>query len=255
MSKMQLSGARVLITGASSGLGAETARVLSGLGAEVALVARRRARLAELAGELRSSNRRVRVYPADLTDPAATQSTVDLAAADLGGLDIVINNAGLLLPGPVETAPVAEWDRMIAINVQGLLYVARAALPHLLTAARSNERRVADLVNVGSLSGKRAVAGSAVYGMTKWGVHGFSEALRQEVASRHVRVSVIAPGAAETELSDHMRDEFKSRPNPLFSNFEKLQPIDVAESIAFVVTRPNHVSVNEIVVRPTGQII
>jgi NADP-dependent 3-hydroxy acid dehydrogenase YdfG len=140
---------------------------------------------------------------------------------------------------------------MVALNLQGLLYVAHAALPHLLDAAKRDPRRVADLVNVSSVAGRRVSAGGGIYQMTKHGVGVFSEALRQEITSRHVRSSLIEPGATETELVTHVRDEVR---NQLSDVGQTLHAEDIADAILYIITRPRHVAINEILVRPTEQV-
>jgi NADP-dependent 3-hydroxy acid dehydrogenase YdfG len=157
-----------------------------------------------------------------------------------------------MLLDPIVNAPVDEWDRMVALNLQGLLYVAHAALPHLLRAAEREPRRVADLVNVSSVAGRRVGAGGGIYQMTKHGVGVFSEALRQEVTSRYVRSSLIEPGATESELVTHVREEIRDQ---LTANPEqKLRAEDIADAIVYIVTRSRHVAINEILVRPTEQV-
>ncbi len=150
----------------------------------------------------------------DVTDREQARAAVDRAAQELGRLDIVVNNAGVMLLGPIVDAPVEEWDRMIQVNLQGLLYIAHAALPHLLRAAESEPRRVADLVNVSSVAGRRVGAGGGIYQLTKHGVGTFSEALRQEVTARHVRSSLVEPGATESELVTHLREEIRDQLPP-----------------------------------------
>jgi len=150
-------------------------------------------------------------------------------------------------------APTEEWERMISINLNGLLYVTKAALPHLLDAAENGNRRVADLVNISSVAGRVARVGSGVYNMTKHGVGAFSESLRQEVTRRHVRVSLIEPGATATELSSHLRDEVRAAQLKRFEGMERMTADDIAEAIDFVVTRPRHVAINEVLIRPTEQ--
>ena len=164
----------------------------------------------------------------------------------------MINNAGVMLLGPIVDAPVEEWDRMIELNLQGLLYVAHAALPHLLRAAEREPRRVADLVNVSSVAGRRVGAGGGIYQLTKHGVGTFSEALRQEVTARYVRSSLIEPGATESELVTHVREEVRSQ---LPAGIDQiLAAEDIADAILYIVTRPRHVAINEILVRPTEQV-
>jgi NADP-dependent 3-hydroxy acid dehydrogenase YdfG len=159
----------------------------------------------------------------------------------------------MMLLGPIVEAPLDEWERMIAINVQGLLYCAHAALPHLLAAAVDGPRRVADMVNISSVAGRVTRSGSGVYNLTKHGVGAFSESLRQEVTGRHVRVSLVEPGAVETELSSHNRPEIREGIRQRFGEIERLRASDIADTIGFIVTRPRHVAINEVLVRPTEQ--
>jgi NADP-dependent 3-hydroxy acid dehydrogenase YdfG len=235
-----------LVTGASSGIGEATARALAADGATVAVAARRKDRLDALAAEIGGLS-----IEADVTDRDQAVAAVERTARELGRLDIVINNAGVMLLGPIVDAPVEEWDRMVALNLQGLLYVAHAALPHLLDAAERDPRRVADLVNVSSVAGRRVGAGGGIYQMTKHGVGVFSEALRQEITSRYVRSSLVEPGATETELVTHVRDEVR---NQLVDVGQALHASDIADAILYIVTRPRHVAINEILVRPTDQV-
>jgi len=243
----RLDGTVALVTGASSGIGEATARALAEQGTRVALVARRKERLDALAGELDGAL----AIEADVTDQAQAESAVEQTVRELGRLDTLVNNAGVMLLGPMLGAPTEEWDRMIRLNVQGLLYCANAALPHLLRAAESEPRRVADLVNVSSVAGRRAVRNAGVYNATKFAVGALSESLRQEVTARHVRVSLVEPGAVATELRDHLRPEVADvMPAPAF---EVLESEDIADAIAYVVTRPRRAAVNEILIRPTEQ--
>lgn len=250
-----LRGASALVTGASSGIGWATAQLLARLGARLTLVARRADRVTELAERITASGGEALAVPADITDQDQAASCVARASESWGRLDIVVNNAGLLLAGPVESAPVSEFDRMIDVNVRGLIHVSRAALGPLLAAAADSPRGASDLVNISSVSGRRANAGSAVYNASKFAVSGFSECLRQEVTRRHVRVSVIEPGSVVTELPTHMRPEIRANPNPDFSGFTYLEAEDVAEVIGFTVTRPWRVCLNEVMVRPTEQVV
>jgi NADP-dependent 3-hydroxy acid dehydrogenase YdfG len=249
-----LDGTAALVTGASSGIGEATAVRLAELGAQVALVARRADRLEALAARIADAGGRAVVLGADVTGQEEATATVERAAAELGRLDIVINNAGVMLLGPVVDAPVEEWQRMVDVNVLGLLWVAHAALPHLLRAAgEDGGRRVADLVNISSVAGRRAVNGSGVYNATKHAVGAFSESLRQEVTRRHVRVSLVEPGAVATELAGHNRPEVLEGIRERFSGMERMESDDIADAIAYVVTRPRRVAVNEVLIRPTEQ--
>jgi len=249
----ELNGTVALVTGASSGIGEATARELARRGAAVALGARRKQRLDALAAEIEQAGGRALAIEADVTDPAQVARLVFRTVEELGRLDTVINNAGVMLLGPIEDAPIDEWDRMIALNLQGLLYVAHAALPHLLEAAEDEPRHVADIVNISSVAGRVSGKGSGVYNLTKHGVGAFSESLRQEVAGRHVRVSLVEPGAVDTELPDHIRPEIRGPMMKRFGEIEPLESADIADAIAYVVTRPRHVALNEVLIRPTEQ--
>ncbi len=196
----RLDGTVALVTGASSGIGAATAVMLADRGAAVALAARRRERLETLAGEISGRGGTALVLESDVTDESQATAAVERTVAELGRLDTLVNNAGVMLLGPAEGAPLSEWRRMVELNVLGLLYCAHAALPHLLRAAEDGPRRVADMVNISSVAGRVPRSGSGVYNLTKHGVGAFSEALRQEVTTRHVRISLVEPGATSTEF-------------------------------------------------------
>jgi NADP-dependent 3-hydroxy acid dehydrogenase YdfG len=242
-----------LVTGASSGIGEATALLLAELGAAVAVAARRKDRLDDLVGRIEDKGGRAIALEADVTDRSQAQAAVAQTVAQLGRLDTVINNAGVMLLGPIENAPVEEWERMVALNVMGVLYVAHAALPHLLEAAEQPPRQVADMVNISSVAGRVARAGSGVYNATKWGVGAFSESLRQEFTRRHLRVSLVEPGAVKTELAGHVRSEVWEQLGNVFTNTELMEATDIAETIAFIVTRPRRVAINEVLIRPTEQ--
>lgn len=180
---------------------------------------------------------------------SAVQRTVD----ERGRLDILINNAGVMLLGPILDAPVEEWERMVTVNVLGLLYCAKAAIPHLLEAAEGSSRRAADLVNISSVAGRQVRLGSGVYNATKHAVGAFSESLRQEVTERHVRVSLVEPGAVDTELTTHNRAEVRETLEGRFAETQRLEAQDIADAIVYIVTRPRHVAINEMLIRPTDQ--
>jgi NADP-dependent 3-hydroxy acid dehydrogenase YdfG len=248
-----LDGTAALVTGASSGIGEAAARALAAQGAAVAVAARRKERLDALVGEIEAGGGRAIALKVDVTDRQQAIDAVERTVAELGRLDTVINNAGVMLLGPVVDAPLEEWERMVALNVNGLLYIAHAALPHLLRAAADEPRRVADLVNMSSVAGRRAMVGSGVYNATKFAVNAFTESLRQEVTDRFVRVSVIEPGAVATELASHNRDEIREQLQSSF-DFERLSADEIADAIAYVVTRARHVAINEVLIRPTQQV-
>ncbi|MFE2497841.1 SDR family NAD(P)-dependent oxidoreductase [Streptomyces scopuliridis] len=250
----KLTGTIALVTGASSGIGAATARRLAEDGASVALVARRKDRLEDLAAEIEKAGGTALVVEADITDRAQAEAAVQRTAERFGRLDILVNNAGLMLLGPVVGADAGEWERMIAINVQGLLYTTRAALPHLLKAAVEGPRRVADIVNISSIAGRVAWANYGVYNLTKFGVNGFTESLRQEVTQRHVRVGVLEPGGVDTELGSHNKPEVRGRMiDPFYEQTEVLASEDIADGVAYMVTRPRHTAIGELWIMPTDQ--
>ena len=253
MSEQRLDGTVALVTGASSGIGEATARLLSELGAAVAVAARRKDRLDELVRRIEDKGGRALALETDVTDRSQAEAAVERTVAELGRLDTVVNNAGVMLLGPIEDAPVEEWERMVHLNGLGLLYVARAALPHLLDAAQQPPRQVADLVNISSVAGRVARAGSGVYNLTKFGVGAFTESMRQEFTRRHLRVSVVEPGAVKTELATHVRSEVWEQLGSVFSNTELMEAEDIADAIAYIVTRPRRVAVNEVLIRPTEQ--
>jgi NADP-dependent 3-hydroxy acid dehydrogenase YdfG len=249
-----LDGTVALITGASSGIGEATARELAARGAKVALVARRLERLERLAAEIAGTGQTALAIESDITDPEQARAAVERTAEELGRLDVLVNNAGVMLLGPIEDAPTEEWDRMIDLNLKALINTTHAALPHLLVAAESAERGCADVVNVSSVAGRVARLGSGVYNLTKHGVGAFTESLRQEFTKRHLRISVIEPGAVATELTDHVRDGIREIVRENFADTEVLQASDIADAIGYVVTRPRHVAINEVLIRPTEQV-
>jgi len=241
-----LAGRVAAITGASSGIGEATALALSRAGAAVALGARRGDRLEALAEGLEGP---ASVHEVDLTDEGAARRFVEAAHAEHGGLNILVNNAGLMLLGPVAGADVTEWRRMLEINLWALLVCTHAALP-LIEGSGGG-----DIVNVSSVAGRRANAGAAVYNMTKFGVHGFSEALRQEALHAGIRVTTVAPGFVETELQGHndsplVRQAMEKAREQIG---DVLSAGDVADAVLYALTRPAHLCVNEVVVRPTKQ--
>jgi NADP-dependent 3-hydroxy acid dehydrogenase YdfG len=249
----RLTGTVALVTGASSGIGEATAVALAEQGAAVALAARRTDRLESLASKIQGDGGRALVIAADITEEAQARAAIDRTVSELGRLDTLINNAGVMLLGPAVDAPLEEWEQMVQINLLGLLYCAHAAMPHLLRAAGDGPRRVSDMVNISSVAGRVARSGSAVYNATKHGVGAFSEALRQEVTRRHVRVSLVEPGAVATELASHNRPEVQAGLRQRFDNMERMQAADIADAIRYIVTRPRHMAINEMLIRPTDQ--
>ncbi|MFD7776544.1 SDR family NAD(P)-dependent oxidoreductase [Streptomyces sp. NPDC059753] len=251
----KLTGTVALVTGASSGIGAATARLLAEQGAAVALVARRKDRLDGLAAEITKAGGAALAVGADITDRAQAEAAVQQTIEQFGRLDILVNNAGLMLLGPVVGADPTEWERMIAVNVQGLLHTTHAALPHLLKAAEEGPRRVADIVNISSIAGRVAWNGYGVYNLTKFGVNGFTESLRQEITQRHVRVGVLEPGGVDTELASHNdhKPDVRAATAAFYEQTAVLAPEDIADGVAYMVTRPRHASVGELWIMPTDQ--
>jgi NADP-dependent 3-hydroxy acid dehydrogenase YdfG len=225
MSGRSLDGAVALITGAGSGIGAATARRLADEGAAVALIARHRDLLDDLIGDIATTGGQAVAVGADITDPERAHDAVQDAVDWFGRLDVLVNNAGVVLLDPALRATVEDWNHMIALNVGALLHVTHAAVPHLIAAASTSPRQVADLVNVASTAGRPGRPGSSAYDLTRAGLNGFSESLRQELAGERVRVGLVAPD------SDRLRAD------------------DVADAISYVVTRDRRVAVNELVVR------
>jgi NADP-dependent 3-hydroxy acid dehydrogenase YdfG len=249
----RLDGTVAVVTGASSGFGEAIARGLAERGAAVALVARREDRLDRLASDIEQGGGRALAIQADIARRSEARTIVQKTVEHFARIDTLVNNAGVMFVDPVERARLKEWDRMVAVNVNGMLNLAHAALPHLLEAAKQGPRRVADMVNISSVAGIKTGTGVSVYSLTKYGVGAFTESLRQEVAGRHVRVSVIEPGSANTELRSHLRVEVQARAGAR-AGIERLEPADVADAVTYIITRPRRVAVNEIVVRPTEQV-
>jgi len=244
-----LEGRRVAITGASSGIGEATALALAGEGAAVALGARRHDRLEALTAKIGEEGGTAHPFEVDIADEQAAQRFITGAAEAMRGLDVLVNNAGLMLLGPVEGADTDEWRRMIDVNLLGLLYCTRAALPLMRESGGGH------VVNVSSVAGRVASLGSAVYNMTKWGVTGFSEALRQEALHSNVRVTCLEPGFVDTELQGHNENPavVEAIERMREQAGEVLAAEDMAAAIVYAVSQPERVNVNEILVRPTGQ--
>jgi NADP-dependent 3-hydroxy acid dehydrogenase YdfG len=242
-----------LVTGASSGIGAAIAQALAAEGAGVALLARRADRLADLKADIESAGGTALVVPADVTDAQQVATAVQRTVAELGRLDILVNNAGLIRMGAAAEAPLKDWDDLVAVNVQGVLYVTRAALPHLIDAATDSPRGVADLVTISSTAGWVARPGNAVYSLTKFGVNAFSEGVRQEVLGKRVRVGVVGPGTVDTEIFTHMAAQSREAFEKQTAGMVKLRPEDIADAVLFMVTRDRRVAVNHMLVRAAEQ--
>ncbi|MEU5994121.1 SDR family NAD(P)-dependent oxidoreductase [Spirillospora sp. NPDC047418] len=253
MPDQPLDGAVALVTGASSGIGAATARRLAREGAAVALVARRRDRLHRVASDIAGSGRHAVAVEADITEPERAENAVQETLDRLGRLDILVNNAGIMLLSSALHTRVEEWDRMVSLNVAALLHVTHAAVPHLIYAASTSPRQVADLVNVGSTAGRVARPGGSVYSLTKSGLGAFTESLRQELLGERVRVGVVEPGTVDTELVDHLNETTRDAARRQVAAIEALRPEDVADAIGYIVTRERRVAVNQMLVRAADE--
>ncbi|MEU4800901.1 SDR family NAD(P)-dependent oxidoreductase [Actinosynnema sp. NPDC023587] len=242
-----LQGRTALVTGASSGIGEATAVALGRAGASVVVAARRVDRLAALEERLAGDGVEVLALELDVTDEAACRAAVERTVEVFGGLDVLVNNAGVMLLGDIEGADTTDWTRMVSTNLLGVMFLTHAALPHLL------ERRGA-VVQVSSTAARVVRAGTGVYNATKAGLNAFSESLRQEVTRRGVRVVVVEPGVVETELREHITDPAgREAVEQRIAELRQLRPEDVADAVLYAVSRPDHVAVNEILVRPTDQ--
>jgi NADP-dependent 3-hydroxy acid dehydrogenase YdfG len=243
-----------LVTGASSGIGQATARRLAARGATVVLIARREDRIDVLAKEIAAEGGQAVALAADLTGADAAAGVVATTIERLGRLDILVNAAGVMLTGDSIAAPLSEWERMVNININGLLYVTKAALPHLIEAAATSPRQVADVVNISSIAGRFVIPNAAVYNATKFGVTAATEAWRQEYARRNVRFAVVEPGLTETELISQQQPAVQERMAARFADVEQLHADDIAEAVEYIVTGPRRRAVAEIVIRPTDQV-
>jgi clavulanate-9-aldehyde reductase len=243
----ELSNQVVLVTGASSGIGEATALACARAGAAVALAARRADRIDALVERIDREGGRAVAIATDVGEEAQARAFVERAHSELGRLDVLVNNAGVMLLGPITGADTEEWRRMIHANVFGVLYCTHAALP--LMAAQGSGH----VINVSSVAGRFARAGSGVYNLTKFGVGAFSESLRQEAVAIGVRVTVVEPGAVATELPGHNRPEILEQMAKRFQGVTPLAADDIANAVLYAIAQPANVSVNEMLIRPSGQ--
>jgi len=237
----------VVVTGASSGLGEATARLLSMQGATVVLGARRADRLQLLAKDLEARGGKALALTTDVTRREQVKVLVDSAVQTYGRIDVMINNAGLMPQAPLERLKVDEWDRMIDVNIKGVLYGIAAALPHM------QRQKAGHFINVSSVAGHRVGPGFAVYAATKYAVRALSEGLRQEVKPYNIRTTVISPGAVATELPDSVTDPDASKRIRTFYEQVAVPADSFARAVAFAMSQPEDVDINEILYRPTRQ--
>src|SRR3984893_2774588 len=245
--RIDLSGQVVAVTGASSGIGEATALACARAGAAVALAARRADRIEKLAARIAEEGGRAVAIPTDVGEGERARAFIERAYDEFGRLDVLVNNAGVMLLGPITNADTEEWRRMMHANVFGVLYCTHAALP--LMAAQGSGH----IVNVSSVAGRVARAGSGVYNLTKFGVGAFSESLRQEGVAIGVRVTTIEPGAVATEPPGQNRPEVLEQMAKRFAGVTPLAAEDIAGAILYAIGQPPNVSVNEVLVRPSGQ--
>lgn len=241
-----------LVTGASSGIGKATAIRLATAGARVVLVARRIERLKELEQQIRNAGGEAFLIEADLTKVNDANEAITKTISQFGRLDTLVNAAGVMLNGPSVSSPLAEWEQMVDVNLKGLMYITKAALPHLIDAVATSPRKVVDVVNISSVGGRFAAPQVAIYNATKFAVTAATEAWRQEFTKQSVRFSVVEPGATTTELFEQKEGQWEGF-TAMFGEVERLHAEDIAETVAFIVTNPRRVAINEIVVRPTDQ--
>lgn len=245
--EIDLSGRTVAITGASSGIGEATALACVAAGASVALAARRADRIEALAARIEEDGGRAIAVPTDVSDERQARAFIEQTYERLGSVDALVNNAGVMLLGMVQGADTDQWRRMVDANLYGVLYCTHAALPLMAQQGSGH------IVNVSSVAGRIAAAGSAVYNLTKWGVNGFSEGLRQEALHIGVRVTVVEPGAVATELLSHNHEAVRAAAAKRFEGVEPLTSEDVANAILYALGQPPHVAINEVLIRPSRQ--
>lgn len=244
-----LSNTVALVTGASSGIGFGIASRLAEEGVAVALVARRKENLDELVKQIEAKGGKAFAIPADITQPGVAKEAIELAVSKFGRLDTLVNNAGIFTHGPSESADSAAWDKVLDVNVRALAHFTIAALPHLLKAAESSERKVADVVNISSIAGRHPFPQIAAYNASKFAVNGITESWRQEFGKRSVRFSSVQPGMVGTEAVN--------KDDPLIAAWSKgvevLKVADIADAVSYIVTRPRRVVIPEFVISPTDQ--
>jgi len=243
-----IKGKVVVITGASSGLGEAAARLLSAEGAVVVLGARRENRISALVDELTAAGGQATAVRTDVTDREDVGKLVDAAVSAYGRIDVSVNNAGVMLHSPLERTKVDEWDRMIDVNIKGVLYGIAAALPHMI------RQKSGHVINVSSVAGHKVFPNSAIYAATKHAVRALSEGLRQETKAHHVRTTTISPGAVASELPDHITEKDLSDSTHRFYDETAIPADSFARAVAFAIAQPEDVDINEIVFRPTRQV-
>lgn len=240
-----LAGKVALVTGASSGIGEATAVALASAGARVVVAARRAERLADLVGRIECSGGAAFAAPGDVADESVAAAVVESAARRWSRLDIVVNSAGVLKAGGVENADIAEWRRVIEINLMSVLYVSRAAVPHLRAQGGG------DIVNISSTAGRRAAGIFGPYSTSKFGLTGLSEGMRQELGAAGVRVAIVEPGATTTEVAEGLSNpQLRAAMRQHVGKEGAMAPSDVADAVVFIVSLPRRANVSQLLIRP-----
>jgi NADP-dependent 3-hydroxy acid dehydrogenase YdfG len=242
-----ITGKTIVITGASSGMGAAAARHLAEKGAAVVLGARRADRIEALAAEIAEAGGKATAVATDVTKREDLQRLVDAAVETHGRIDVLINNAGVMPLSPLERLKVDEWDQMIDVNVKGVLYGVAAALPYMIG------QKSGHIINLSSVAGHKLFGGSSVYSATKFAVRALSEGLRQEMASYGIRTTIISPGAVKTELLEHISEKDVQQANQDYVAQVGVPAETFARLVAFAINEPEDVGINEILFRPTAQ--
>jgi NADP-dependent 3-hydroxy acid dehydrogenase YdfG len=242
-----LTGKIAIVTGASSGIGEATAVALAARGAKLGIIARRKDRLESLKSRIRQESD-VLVLEADVSDHLQAKAAIEQVIQHFGRVDILVNNAGIMLLGPFEEVDILEWQKMVNVNLLGVMYCTHATIPIM------KKQQSGHIVNISSVAGRITKPNSAVYNATKWGLGAFSDAIRQALHKDKIRVTIIEPGAVSTELTEHIpHEKTKQQVQDFVGSIEALEPDDIANSIIYAVTQPLRVNVNEILVRPTEQ--
>lgn len=242
-----IAGKVIVITGASSGLGEATAHHLAAQGASVALGARRAERINAISKEINDAGGKSLAMVTDVTKPDEVKNLVDAAVKQFGCVDVMLNNAGVMPQSPLERLKIEEWDRLIDVNIKGVLYGIAAALPHM------KQQQSGHIINVSSVAGHKVRAGSVVYAATKHAVRALSEGLRLEVKPYNIRTTIISPGAVDTELPNSIVEPDISANIHKFYETMAIPPESFARAVAFAICQPDDMDVNEIVFRPTKQ--
>jgi NADP-dependent 3-hydroxy acid dehydrogenase YdfG len=242
-----IEGKVIVITGASSGMGEAAAKHLARLGASVVLGARRSDRIEKLAREIQASGGKALAIAADVTKLDQVKNLVDAAVEKFGRVDVLLNNAGIMPLSPMDRLKVDEWDKMIDVNIKGVLNGIAAALPHM------KEQKSGHIINTASVAGHKIFGGSAVYSATKFAVRALSEGLRMEVKPYNIRTTIFSPGAVKTELLEHISEADVQQANQEYVGAVGLSADSFARVVAFVISQPEDMDINEIIFRPTSQ--